>query len=582
MDTEPSLTNLNEIFKIPIFFNEKVKILNESVQNDLELTKTNEENIEKPIYEYIFNPVLETDKIVIQQFSKYYTNDTNYLKETQKQIDNINVNELNQINNKYSMDNYELTKVIDSWKEIRGETGFCEKYFYIDWDFAKEFNKNALFLQLKSVVSFISPLISLCIPIIILILPFFILKFKGIHLSLQSYITILKSLISEHAITKIFTEFHEVSTGQKAYLLVSSGLYLFSIYQNILSCIRFYSNMKKIHDYLDLYKKYISYSIDKMQYHIESTKNLLAFSAFNRSLVKHKNVLTTLLANLLLITPFSFSINKFINMGHIMKTFYEIYDNTEYNLSLVYSFGFNSYYNMLQHFKNFVSSSSLNKAKYNNKKPTFTNIYYPKFINCHKQCSKNSGKLNKNLIITGPNASGKTTLLKSLLINVLLSQQFGFGCFTELTFKPFDNIHCYLNIPDTSGRDSLFQAEARRCKEIIDSIKENEEQTHLCIFDELYSGTNPEEAVSSAKAFLSYLCKKENVCYMLTTHYVKLCKQLSKHNENVNYHMKTTIDENGKLTYMYLLEKGISNVKGGIKVLRDMNYPDEILKNINK
>ena len=34
----------------------------------------------------------------------------------------------------------------------------------------------------------------------------------------------------------------------------------------------------------------------------------------------------------------------------------------------------------------------------------------------------------------------------------------------------YDKIHCYLNIPDTSNRDSLFQAEARRCKEIIDAL----------------------------------------------------------------------------------------------------------------
>ena len=73
MDTEPSLTNLNEIFKIPIFFDKNVKILNESIQTDLELTKSNESSTEKPIYDHIFNPVLETDKIVIQQFSKYYT-----------------------------------------------------------------------------------------------------------------------------------------------------------------------------------------------------------------------------------------------------------------------------------------------------------------------------------------------------------------------------------------------------------------------------------------------------------------------------------------------------------------------------
>ena len=48
-----------------------------------------------------------------------------------------------------------------------------------------------------------------------------------------------------------------------------------------------------------------------------------------------------------------------------------------------------------------------------------------------------------------------------------------------------------------------------------------------------------------------------------------------------NYNMKT-IQNNDNFEYTYLIEKGISNVKGGIKVLSDMNYPKEILDNTNK
>ena len=68
---------------------------------------------------------------------------------------------------------------------------------------------------------------------------------------------------------------------------------------------------------------------------------------------------------------------------------------------------------------------------------------------------------------------------------------------------PYDTIHCYLNIPDTSGRDSLFQAEARRCKEILESLEDNKK--HFCIFDELFSGTNPNEACASSYGFIKYL-----------------------------------------------------------------------------
>jgi len=589
------LDNINDIFKIPIFYNENAKILNENVINDLELVKSTYANSEQPIYEDIFKPNSESDTKVLTQFSKYYTTDTKFLKESQNLIENIDTLETNSIKNKYSFDNFEISKTLDFWKEIRGETGFYEKYFYVDWEFAKHLNNNPIFLQLKSISSFVSPLISLCIPIIILILPFVILKIKGLNISLQTYINILKSLISEHAITKIFTEFHEVNNTQKIYLIISSAFYLFSIYQNILSCIRFYSNMKKIHDYLDQFKKYTRYTIDTMKYYINKTKDFVSLIPFNNSLENHIVILTKFYKDLKSISPFRFSLLKFLEMGHIMKTFYQVYDNETYNKSIVFSFGFNSYFNMLLTFKEYISNGLIRKASYSNSnkniKPLFKEMYYPKFIHLtENKIIKNDCDLKKNMIITGPNASGKTTTLKTALINIILAQQFGYGCFEKLVFKPFHNIHCYLNIPDTSGRDSLFQAEARRCKEIIDNVDNLEEETHFCIFDELYSGTNPEEAVSSANAFLDYLSKKTNVSYMLTTHYIKLCKKLSKTKSKsiINYHMKTINEENNKdisnnkLVYTYYLEKGISTVKGGAKVLRDMNYPDEIMDKLTK
>jgi len=153
------------------------------------------------------------------------------------------------------------------------------------------------------------------------------------------------------------------------------------------------------------------------------------------------------------------------------------------------------------------------------------------------------------------------------------------GCFEALILTPYNKLHCYLNIPDTSGRDSLFQAEARRCKEIIDVIDNNQNDTHFCIFDELYSGTNPDEAVNSARSFMDYIVKNNNVTCMLTTHYVKLCKKLSKNDKIMNYNMKTIKKKNKKLKYTYQIQNGISKIKGGFNVLIDMNYPQEIINN---
>ena len=148
------------------------------------------------------------------------------------------------------------------------------------------------------------------------------------------------------------------------------------------------------------------------------------------------------------------------------------------------------------------------------------------------------------------------------------------------TINPYTHIHSYLNIPDTSERDSLFQAESRRCREIITIIHENEKGRHFGIFDELYSGTNPEEATKAGYAFLKYLSKYKNVDFILTTHYNKICTRLLKNKQIQNYKMNVLEDKIGDLTYTYKIQKGISNIQGAIKILEQMNYPSEILEDV--
>jgi DNA mismatch repair ATPase MutS len=265
----------------------------------------------------------------------------------------------------------------------------------------------------------------------------------------------------------------------------------------------------------------------------------------------------------------------------VLKYFYELHSEKEYEDAIMYSLGFNGYIDCIEGLQINILERKMNFATFisNTKKGVFKNSYYA----CLKDNNpvKNTIKFNKNIIITGPNASGKTTILKSTLINIIFTQQFGCGFYDSAKLAPFKHLHCYLNIPDTSGRDSLFQAEARRCKEILDIISDNKNDSHFCAFDELYSGTNPEEAETSATAFMSYLQKYKNVSTMLTTHFVKVCKKLDKIKGIQNCKMVTQ-KINNKLLYTYKFELGISEVKGGINVLTDMNYPKEIIENTIK
>jgi hypothetical protein len=603
---------INEHFKLPIFYNKKKMELSKNITTDLELIETIHENnthcqpscdestmsnLDTPvsdyeiprgknIYSYAFKPKTIFGEKIICQVSNYYTTDVKFLKDSQKLL------------KKYKSTLFtegaevvlpslpkDSPSILELWNTIKNDNGFKERYQYIDWNSWEFLNKSEIFLQIMSIYNLMSPLLSLLIPVILLVIPFFVIKMKGLSISVHEYIEVLKVIASNHAIGKIFTcDFTNVNMNEKIYMLLSAFFYLFTIYQNILVCHRFHENMKKIHQSLNQFYKYIEYTEACMSNLLVYTQPLKSYNEFNISLNKNKDILTKLRIQIGKISPYKFSILKVSEFGKVLKCFYDIYENEDYNSSIMYSFGFHGYLDILEgiisNIKNkYISTCLLNNNNDTNKniKNIFKNMYYPVLM--HENPVKNDYNFNKNMIITGPNASGKTTILKSVLINVILTQQFGCGFYESAKFSPFKFIHCYLNIPDTSGRDSLFQSESRRCKDIIDIINSNNKDKHFCVFDELYSGTNPEEAILSASAFMNYLTNNKNVNCILTTHFIQVCKHLENNLQIVNYKMKV-IQTSQTFTYSYKLDKGISTICGGIKILSDMNYPKEIIDSI--
>jgi len=591
MSIQNKIEDLNEHFKLPIYYNKNKTSIKDNIVTDLELIKTAEVN-NNSIYSYFFNVnngVKNPLSVkIMDQVSEYYTTDIDFIKDNQKLLKTFT-----HMKTQYHEENKQkYDKIVQTWNEIKCDTGFKERYYYIDWPMWEFLNNSQPFLQFMSIYNMTSPVISLFVPIIILIIPFFIIRLKGLKLTMQEYIDILKIVISHHAIGKLFTQFNSVSFQEKIYLVVSAGFYVFSIYQNILVCYRFHDNMKKIHNYFADFKHYLNYTIESMKNYNKYSEQLTTHNEFNKIVNDKMIVLNEIKCKLDMVTEFKYDIKKITEIGHILKTFYEIYNNKIYEEAIMYSFGFNGYIDCIVGLQENIKEGKINFAQFtkdgehnernNKRKIKNKNIFKKSYYAClkDKKHVKNTIKLNKNIIISGPNASGKTTVIKSTLINIIVSQQFGCGFYDSALLKPYDHIHCYLNIPDTSGRDSLFQAEARRCKEIIDIIDEDLKckENHFCAFDELYSGTNPEEATISAIAFMKYITKNKNVNSILTTHFIDVCKDLDNHKMIENHYMETIKKEN-KLEYLYELKKGISKVKGGINVLYEMNYPSEIIEN---
>jgi hypothetical protein len=554
--------NEKDIFQLPIYYLENKEKLLYNIKTDLELLDISNNSLYNNILSCDENPSIK----LINKWSEYYTTDKKFLKDNQYFLKKYNQNEVK------SRDDYNnnIKNIEEILLELKNETGFYEKYHYIDIEQLKCCNKSALVLQGLTLYNFTSPSLSIIIPIIMLILPFFILKAQNQSITIDTYVRSLMFIFKNHILGQLIIKFNNADIAQKLFLLFSFGFYFFSIYQNIKSCYQFYKSIYKIKNYL----KQIIYFINNSINNIDAI-NKYSKKSFSKFLAKNNTIKNTLIqfkTDLLKIDFAKFKITDFAKVGNILKCFYELYENVEYQNALYYSIDLHYYLLNIENIQTHIISKKLNFCKFTNNKTTFTNAFFAGMIN--ETPITNNCYLDKNILITGPNAAGKTTILKTTLFNIILSQQLGLGCYKKANINVYKYINSYLNIPDTSQRDSLFQAEARRCKEILDCLvnNKNSKDRHFCIFDELYSGTNPSEAIASAYSFLDFISKYKNLNFLLTTHYISLCNLLDNNNNIINKHMEIINNKN-----TYKLISGISNIKGGIKVLEDLNYNKTII-----
>lgn len=235
-------------------------------------------------------------------------------------------------------------------------------------------------------------------------------------------------------------------------------------------------------------------------------------------------------------------------------------------------------------------NSSLNKnstAKYefaeyiiNDKPQVFaTDIWHP-CLDRDKVIlnSVSLGAPNPNMVITGPNAGGKSTFIKSITINILLSQTLGIVAASGFRLTPFTLINTYLNIPDVKGKESLFEAEMHRAREHLDKLGSLEkDKFSFLIMDEIFSSTNPEEGISGGYAICEMLGKFPNSISIITTHFTKLT-DLEKTSNFSCYKIPINRDTNGDIEYTYKLEPGVSDQFIALELLGKKGFDRDIVE----
>uniref|UniRef100_A0A6C0CQZ2 DNA mismatch repair proteins mutS family domain-containing protein n=1 Tax=viral metagenome TaxID=1070528 RepID=A0A6C0CQZ2_9ZZZZ len=547
-------------FKLPIQTIDSYYDISENIINEMELT-----NGDNSMYHKIFDMKTPFEKLNTNALAKYYTDDTTFLKDNQTFL-SLKVPK--------PIDDQSVLDIIELRKDIADETGFVEKYHFVEWDQLKFLNNNSTFMKYLSLYEIASPLITLALPIFMLIMPFFIIRLQGNAINFSKYVEVLKVVLSRHSIGQIFS-IGSASWDKRVYIIISFLFYLAQVYWNYQSCIKFIKNFKIIHEKLDTIKNYLNKSVIIMSNTINNIKQsgITTFNKWYLQVETCRDYMNNLIESYNQFTPYGLSIGKIREIGYLMQNFYKLY-NDEYLISIIdYSIKFNSYIKNISCFQNRIDNKQVEKCSFTKKKTQMKKAYYPILLD--EPFVANDIHLDKNIIITGPNAAGKTTFIKTAMINILLSQQLGFGFYKKAKIHCYQDLQCYINIPDTSGRDSLFQAEARRCKMILDNNKHNDKH-RFCIFDELFSGTNPYEAIGAATGFLKYLNTYNNITFVITTHFLDLCKKMDEDKKIINLNMEI-VNVNDDFKYTYKVIPGISNVKGGIKVLKDLDFPKEII-----
>lgn len=184
----------------------------------------------------------------------------------------------------------------------------------------------------------------------------------------------------------------------------------------------------------------------------------------------------------------------------------------------------------------------------------------------------NSIQMQRGVLITGSNASGKSTFLKTIAINTILAQTVH-TCIAKHYCGSFMKVLTSMALRDNlSGGESYYMVEIRSLKRILEECEKPEPV--LCIVDEVLRGTNTIERIAASSQILHSLAKPK-VLAMAATHDIELSYVLEK--EYDNYHFEEEIQEND-VVFDYKLRTGRAMTRNAIRLLAMIGYDPKIIE----
>lgn len=188
----------------------------------------------------------------------------------------------------------------------------------------------------------------------------------------------------------------------------------------------------------------------------------------------------------------------------------------------------------------------------------------------------NSIDTSNSALITGSNASGKSTFLKTLAINSILAQTVNFSLSKHHSSSYFKTLTSMALSDDIFKGESYYIVEIKSIKRILDSIRED--IPTLCFVDEILRGTNTIERISASSKILEKLSNSNCLCFT-ATHDIELASILKNHFES--YHFKEEFKDN-RILFDYKIYSGKSKTRNAIKLLKVMGFDDAIVESANR
>jgi hypothetical protein len=183
----------------------------------------------------------------------------------------------------------------------------------------------------------------------------------------------------------------------------------------------------------------------------------------------------------------------------------------------------------------------------------------------------NSLRMKKNILLTGSNASGKSTFLRTVGVNVLLAQSIH-TCAAKQVMMPPLRLYTSMNVTDSlTAQESYYMAEIRAIKRILDST--GKPGKVICMIDEVLRGTNTVERIAASSQILEALSEAGVLC-LAATHDIELTQLVAEEYEN--YHFEETLEQSD-VQFTYTLKPGRTKSHNAIDLLERMGYPPKLV-----